>query len=213
MDGNKNSVDRIIADEQNLRILVEGMDDPLWLVDTNYNIVACNSAFKEWIAHFIGCPLDKGDNILFDGKDKVYYEKFEMCYRLAMGGKSFKTVEDIHIKAVVHYTNVSFKPLFDDDDKVIAVTCYARDITEQRKHLFKIEQQNSTLKEIAFIESHKIRGPVATILGLEQFFNYKELSDPINGQIMDGVKSVTLELDSFIREVVRLSNEIDKSEE
>jgi hypothetical protein len=198
------------VDETNLRLLIESMDDPVWLVDASCNIMQCNGAFREWVSHFIGKPLGPGDNILNNGEDKLYFHKFDMCYRLALGGKTFKTVEDQLIKGITHYTSVSFKPLIDDNGKVVAVSCFARDITEQRKHLFHIERQNSTLREIAFIESHKIRGPVATILGLEQFFNYKDLSDPVNREIMEGVKTVTLELDSFIREVVRLSNEIDR---
>jgi nitrogen-specific signal transduction histidine kinase len=201
------------ADETNLRLLIESMDDPVWLVDASCTILQCNSAFRNWVSHFIGKPLGPGDNVLNNGKDPLYFHKFDMCYRLALGGKSFKTVEDQLINGVTHYTSVSFKPLVDDNGKVVAVSCYARDITEQRQHLFHIERQNSTLREIAFIESHKIRGPVATILGLEQFFNYKDLSDPVNREIMEGVKTVTLELDSFIREVVRLSNEIDRKTE
>jgi len=211
MNERKINVEQIVVDEENLRILVEGMDDPMWLVDASYRILECNTAFREWVCHFIGKQLDKGDHVLNNGEDKNYHDKFEMCYRLALGGRTFRSVEDIHIKGVVHYTSVNFKPLFDDYNNVVAISCYARDITEQRKHLFHIERQTTTLREIAFIESHKIRGPVATILGLEQFFNYDDLSDPVNREIMEGVKTVTLELDAFIREVVRMSNEIDKS--
>ncbi len=209
MSDSNTEIDNIIADERNLRMLVDNTEDPIWLIDASCTVVECNSAFRTWVSHFIGTEIGKGDNVLYDGKDKNYYDKFEMCYKLALGGKSFRSVEDVHIKGVIHYTSVNFKPLFDYDDNVIAVSCYARDITEQRKHLFRIERQNTTLREIAFIESHKIRGPVATILGLEQFYNYKDLSDPVNREIMEGVKTVTLELDAFIREVVRMSNEIE----
>ncbi len=90
----------------------------------------------------------------------------------------------------------------------MGVSCFARDMTEQRKHLFKIEEQNAALREIAFIESHKVRGPLATILGLQQLFNYEDFADPINKDVIEGVTKVSHELDLIIREVVRRSTEI-----
>jgi len=202
----------ILKDEQNLRMMVECMEDPMWIVCPDYSILECNTAFTHWCEHFTGRKVTKGDHVLLNGEHKVYSEKFEMCYRLAFSGKDFKSVEDMQIKGATHYTSVSFKPIYDDGGAILAVGCTARDITDQRKHLFKIEKQNSTLREIAFIESHKIRGPVATILGLEQFFNYDNLADPVNREIMEGVKTVTDELDLFIREVVRMSNEIERED-
>jgi PAS domain S-box-containing protein len=213
MSDSKLTIDDIIVSQQNLRMLVDNTSDPIWLVDTQCRILECNTAFSSWVKHFIGREIGKGEDVLYDGKDRMYHDKFEMCYKLALAGKAFRSVEDMQINGLIHYTSVSFNPLFDVEGAVIAVSCFARDITEQRQHLFHIEKQNSTLREIAFIESHKIRGPVATILGLEQFFNYDDLTDPVNKEIMDGVKQVTLELDTFIREVVRMSNKLDREDE
>lgn len=210
MNQDESRIAALIADEQNLRMLVESMEDPMWIVGPDYCVLECNAAFSDWASHFTGKRIGKGDHVLLHGEHKTYSDKFEMCYKLAFDGRSFKSVEDMHIKGILHYTNVNFRPIFDVASSVVAVGCSARDITEQRSHLFRIEKQNSTLREIAFIESHKIRGPVATILGLEQFFNYLDLSDPVNREIMEGVKTVTVELDTFIREVVRMTNDLNK---
>jgi signal transduction histidine kinase len=131
-----------------------------------------------------------------------------MCYRQALNGHSFSSVEDMRIGEELRYTAISFNPVFSENNVIKGVSCFARDITEKRRHLLKIEEQNMVLREIASIESHKVRGPVATILGLEQFFNYDDLTDPINKEIMQGITKVSQELDSVIREVVRKSNEI-----
>lgn len=203
-------INKVIDNERNMRMLIDNTDDPMWFVGTDYNIIECNSAFKKWVAYFIGAELGKGDNALYNGKNKVYHDKFEMCYRLALSGRSFRSVEDMLVDNETRYTNVSFNPVYDSKGNVIGVSCFAKDITEHRKHLFRIEQQNAALREIAFIESHKVRGPVATILGLEQFYNYDNPCDPNNKEIVSGIKSMILELDSIIRQVVKLSNEIDK---
>lgn len=204
----RKDIEQVIADEKNLRLLINNTDDPIWLVDTNCNIIECNKSFKKWVNYFIGRELDKGDHVLYNGKDKLYLDKFEMCYNLALNGRTFRTVEDMKVSNETRYTTVSFNPVFDNGHNVIGVSCFARDITEQRKHLLRIEEQNTALRDIAFIESHKVRGPVATILGLEQFFNYNDLTDPVNKDIMESITKMTKELDAIIREVVKKSNDI-----
>jgi PAS domain S-box-containing protein len=200
--------EKVIADEGNLRALIDSTEDPIWLIDTQYTILECNAAFGKWVSCFIETVIGKGDNVLYGGENIPYHNKFEMCYKLALSGKTFRSVEDMNVNGELRYTSVTFTPVFDTDNIVVGVSCFARDITEHRKHLFKIELQNEVLREIAFIESHKIRGPVATILGLEQFYNYNDPADPVNREIMEGIKLVSHELDDIIREVVRLTNAI-----
>ncbi len=205
---NNTEIERAVGNERNLRMLIDNTEEPIWLVDENYRIVECNNAFKIWVSYFIGEELRQGDNVLYDGKDRIYQDKFEMCYRLALNGRAFKSVEDMKVNGITRYTSVSFNPVHDTQNKVIGVSCFARDITEQRKHLLKIEEQNTALREIAFIESHKVLGPVANILGLAQFYNYDDPTDTINAELMTSILEVTKQLDMIIREVVRKSNEI-----
>jgi len=182
--------------------------EPIWLVDRDYIIVACNAAFQSWVRAFAGKKLDKGDHVLDHGKNAVYNEKFETCYALALSGKTFSSVEDVEILGELRYTTVSFNPVYDENMKVTGICCTAKDITEHRQHLNKIEEQNTALREIAFIESHRVRAPLANILGLEQFFNYNNLADPANGELMKGISKLSHELDAIIKEVVLKSNNI-----
>ncbi|MCW3121830.1 MAG: hypothetical protein JWQ38_1322 [Flavipsychrobacter sp.] len=210
MTDKTSDADKKITDEYNLRTLINNIDDPIWLVDADYIIIECNIAFGKWVHCFIGTTLTNGDHVLHNGQNKAYQEKFEMCYQLALSGRSFQTVEDMQVGKDTRYTSVTFKPVY-ENDKVVRVSCYARDITEQRKHLLKIEEQNTALREIAFIESHKVRGPVTTIMGLEQLFNHEDFTDPINKIIVEGISRTTKDLDLIVREVVLKSNAIDKT--
>lgn len=196
------------AKEGNLRVLINNIDDPIWLVDTNYTLLECNHVFRHWIYHFLGDTLTEGDDILFGGKNLLYSQKFESCYQRALNGQSFKSIEDMVVGTETRYTMVSFNPIINENNEVTGISCSARDITEQRQHLHKIEEQNTALREIAFIESHKIRGPLTTIMGLEQLFDYDKLAAPFNKEIMVNISRLSLELDEIIKEVVRKSNEI-----
>jgi PAS domain S-box-containing protein len=198
--------DGSIRDGQNLRLLIDHTHDPIWYVDTDYKIMACNRSFKKWIKYFIGQELSEGEDILFGRKNDMYVDKFGLCYEQALNGHSVRVVEDIQANEEVTHNSIYFNPVYDNNNTIIGVSCFARDITEQRNHLQKIEEQNRVLMEIAAIQSHKVRGPVATILGLGQFFNYEDLSDPVNKTLMEGIQSVSAELDKIIKEVVGKSN-------
>lgn len=87
---------------------------------------------------------------------------------------------------------------------------------EKEKHLMLIEEQinqiktqTSVLREIADMQSHNVRGPVATILGLVQLFNTKDYTDRTNQVIIDGIKNVTEKLDEAIREVIAKENKLE----
>ncbi len=202
--------EQIQDNEKNLRVLINSTEDAMWFVDKNCNIVLCNEHFKKWIYNFTGKNLDIGDNVLYEGYDSSYLDKFEMCYRISLNGKSFTAIEDMKQDGKQRFISVTFNPVHDEDNNIIGVSCFSRDITEQRNHMLKIEEQNRVLKEIAVIQSHKIRGPVATILGLTQLFNRDDINDPVNSEIVEGVVDVTRELDKTIREVVEKANAINK---
>ena len=81
---------------------------------------------------------------------------------------------------------------------------------ERHKQLEVIEDQirsmkqlSDTLKEISYIQAHDVRGPVATILGLTQVFNYQDYTDPDNKIVIDGIATVAEELDVAVKEVIR----------
>jgi PAS domain-containing protein len=76
-----------------------------------------------------------------------------------------------------------------------------QDVTEQRLYIQKIQLQNQKLKDIAWIQSHKVRSPVATIMGLIQLFNKDEPEDPINQQVLEGIQEAAVNLDEVIKEI------------
>ncbi|MCL9806533.1 response regulator [Flavobacterium amniphilum] len=73
----------------------------------------------------------------------------------------------------------------------------------------KIRTQNKKLLEIAFLQSHQIRRPVADILGLISIFNFDEPCDPENVEILTRLETTATDLDGIIREIVEKTNEIE----
>lgn len=98
---------------------------------------------------------------------------------------------------------------------ITAVKGTIQDVTEQRLYLEKIQTQNQRLKDIAWIQSHKVRAPVASILGLVQLFNKEQPDDPVNAEILQGVTEAAQTLDEVIKEInaKTMNNNIAESDE
>ncbi len=200
----------LLIDENNLHILINITSQPIWLVDNNCKIVLCNTAFRKWISYFIGSELEIGDNVLDANLGDAYLNKFRMCYELALSGKSFVTVEDMLVDNELKFTTINFGPVFDANGTITGISCHATDITDQRRNLSQLDEQTQLLLEIANIQSHKVRGPVATIMGLVRVFNFEDISDPQNAEVMVGITEVAERLDIIVREVIRSINLLSK---
>lgn len=72
----------------------------------------------------------------------------------------------------------------------------------------QLKVQHDQLFEIAFLQSHQVRGPLTQILGLFSLFKFNDLSDPINGEILNQLKAVAESFDKVIHEIVQKTGEI-----
>lgn len=84
------------------------------------------------------------------------------------------------------------------------------DVTQLKEKIQKIERQNNQLKEIAWIQSHVVRAPLATLMGLANL-----LSEPRGNidpaEIIPDMIDCANKLDDVIREIVARADQIEKS--
>lgn len=88
----------------------------------------------------------------------------------------------------------------------------ATDITERLKQFQAIEIRNEKLREVAWIQSHKVRAPLAKLMGLVQMLSTKTVQDPSGLRILDYINASAEELDLVVKEVVQKSEELDKTD-
>jgi len=91
--------------------------------------------------------------------------------------------------------------------KVLQLIGTARNVTDDVLVQEKLKQQNTTLRDIAFIQSHEIRRPLANILGvIEVLNNNKTIA---NQYIIDHLIQSANELDVQIRSIVQKTNKLE----
>jgi GAF domain-containing protein len=68
--------------------------------------------------------------------------------------------------------------------------------------------QNNKLYEIAFMQAHQVRAPVAQIQGLFNLFRFDEPSHPMNIEVLKKLKTVSETMDSVIKEILEKTSKI-----
>jgi len=192
--------ERILKDEQNLRSMIDNTDDLIWSVDKNYIIITANNPYKAHIKAGIGKDIVIGKTVLLKEHGGEKLEKWLKHYSRALNGEAFTVIEESVYKNAPRYAEIRFNPIFNQNGEVIGVSCLSRNITEHKKQLQKIELQNQKLREIAWIQSHKVRNHVASILGLLQLYNNSDATFA-NNEVVDGIKTAASELDDIIKEI------------
>jgi transcriptional regulator with XRE-family HTH domain len=92
--------------------------------------------------------------------------------------------------------------VFELEGKTAVLNIY-RDITERIKFIDAIVNQNKALKEIAWIQSHVVRAPLARLMGVTQLLfetNYENKEGELRTLIKTLMDSA-LELDQIIKEI------------
>lgn len=85
----------------------------------------------------------------------------------------------------------------------------AQDITEKLYYIEAIEAQNKKLQEIAWMQSHMVRAPLARIMGLVDLIQHVPESGIENSELLDAINSSAIELDDILRSITAKAEQIN----
>lgn len=80
------------------------------------------------------------------------------------------------------------------------------DVTDKLKYISEIESKNKELQDIAWLQSHVIRAPVAKILGIVNLIQSIHLSEVEKTDLLSNLYSCTQELDIVIHNIACKTN-------
>lgn len=86
------------------------------------------------------------------------------------------------------------------------------DITERKKFVLQLQEQNKRLRDIAWINSHGIRRPLSNILGLIYLFQRHQDDKEYYNELVLLLQQSAKELDQIVRQVEANAKEISQAE-
>ncbi len=105
------------------------------------------------------------------------------------------------------WVNFNIIPLY-ENEAITGVCITGRDITENKNYQFKIEEQNRILFDIAWMQSHLARAPLARIMSLTQIINSDIKLDKNEQQLISFLHSSCQELDDMIQKISSLTESV-----
>lgn len=127
--------------------------------------------------------------------NKVYRKEFKITTR-----KNNHRMVELVMKNV----RIADRPL---------ISVYLTDKTEKHEFETRLLQQNEKLKEFAFLTSHKLRQPLANIIGLIELMKSESASNSNVSINVETLRMLTSQLDHVVHEMTDALTELDMEAE
>lgn len=206
----KRQQERLAESERNLAAVINNTDDAIWYINTSNEIVFFNAAFQRIRAQLLLANTDERPrHAAADSVPEDIREQLRSYYAQALAG------EHVRFEMAVQHKNghqptfeVSINPVRDTDGVVLGIGCIGRDITDRKRSENLIRSQYDRLRKIAWYQSHEVRGPVASILGLVLLFDPQNPTSEFNLDILNHLEKTARQLDAAVRSIVQEANEL-----
>ncbi|CAG5069071.1 hypothetical protein DYBT9623_01806 [Dyadobacter sp. CECT 9623] len=100
-----------------------------------------------------------------------------------------------------YFINLSIHPVVDAAGTLTHWISIGRDVTEKRRYVFEIEERNKKLQEIAWMQSHVIRAPLARMMSLIDLLRNYENSETEKDELLEHILHSAHSLDDIIRDI------------
>ena len=185
--------------ENKLRSFFESTGSCHLLIGKDHKVLAFNKAIAKFIKHIFNIELVVGietPQLIHEPNRSYYLENHEKALR----GETTRVERLIDYGTEMIWWDISYEPAMNEAGEIIGISFNATDITAKKEHESKVTTQDEALRNIAFLHSHELRKPVASIMGLMNIFkdeNYRASKEEL---MM--LETVANELDEKIRTIV-----------
>jgi hypothetical protein len=198
--------EKVYFSEVKLRAFFSSSTSCHVLIGKNLAILDFNKASSIFVQQVKGMKMRKGANLLNYIKQDNRAD-FVDSFNQALGDKVIK--KDVlihHTEGKSLWWNLSFLPIKDNEGEIISVSYSATNINESKVQMQAICAQNESLRNIAYIQSHEYRRPVASIIGVMNVIKEDGyLADKESLQMME---AAVTELDEKIKGVIKCSEKV-----
>jgi PAS domain S-box-containing protein len=184
--------------------VTEATSDIIWDWNLETNEVTYSANIEKSFGHRPGGKI--GDTRFFahyvhpEDRERVVLYPEPVKY----GSMKYWAEEYRFRKANGEYAFVLDKGIVIRDEKGVGIRMIGamQDISELKNKELHISKQKDQLMEIARINAHEIRRPVASILGLSSLIDKRSIVDKENLETLHHLEVATLELDTVIKRII-----------
>ncbi|QNR24189.1 PAS domain S-box protein [Croceimicrobium hydrocarbonivorans] len=187
----------------NTEALINSTDDHMWSINVRFRLLSANKSYLQFLQNRSDHAFNIGDSVLNERLGENHLKRWKGLYERAFSGEQVNVQIEDQSQYGDQIFAISLYPIYNDARVITGVACYSLDVTERTHYLETIEQQNQKLKDIAWMQSHVMRAPVARILGLIALLkeeNYEGQSASTQ-EILQFINESTEEMDQVIKDI------------
>lgn len=206
---------QLILSNERFRLAMLASNEMIWEIDHKKNIMIRGNAEASDMESTNIEPFNK-DNTWFkmvhpDDMDGVLHSLYN-----ALGDRE-KDSWELEYRIVLEDGSVAYLVdrcyiLRDKLGTPVRSVGSVMDITNSRQQLEKIKEHNKTLREIAWLQSHVVRAPLARIMGLIHLYKECNSGDLSVEELFELISTSAHELDEVIHEISDKTNKIKDKE-
>lgn len=203
---------KIVENEANLRSILNTIEDSIWLVNTDYELIDYNKGFSKKHKQAFNMKLSRGKNILdlLPDSQPGLREMWRGRYESALRGRSGKYSDTYLVEKEWRTFETKTYPIV-ENGKVAGLTVYSRDITNQTRTEDLLKRQNeelikinSELDRFVYSASHDLRAPLMSVKGLLNMIKVDPDKQNADHYLALMERSVE-KLDNFISDIINYS--------
>jgi PAS domain S-box-containing protein len=189
---------KLAQSELNLRAIFDSAIQGFVLLDKNDRILTFNPKAR-------GSIVAGNDNIKLEGKSVLDFvegsrkDYFRQALQQVHQGKLIEYSRKHNRNGQTQWVQYTLTPVRQGDE-IVGASITGYDVTEQKNYIKTIEAQNKKFHEINWIQSHLVRAPLASIMGLIDLILI-EKSAAEKQKMLKMLQVSSLELDGIIRDI------------
>jgi PAS domain S-box-containing protein len=203
---------KILESEANLRSILNTIQDSIWLINQDYELIDFNKDFYKKYKAAYGVKLVKGVNILatFPQNFSDMREIWRVRYESGLKGRPGKYQDTYLVEREWRTYEIKTYPIV-ENAQVTGLTIYSRDITNQTRTEELLKRQNeelikinSELDRFVYSASHDLRAPLMSVKGLLNMIKLDP--DKKNTEhYLNLIEQSVAKLDNFILDIINYS--------
>lgn len=199
----KTKRDQLLASEHTLQSIINSSDNVLIYMSNDFTIRYANRRAQEHARKLFGKEFRVGEKLSdyypgADGEIAIEHAKQLRAQKKTISFEHQITYPD----GEVHWFLRRYYGVFDEVGELTGIVVASINITNRKEQELQIQKQADSLREIAKIQSHEIRRPVANIMGLTDLVDLKGKTLEENEQILQYLRQSAQELDGLISRIV-----------
>jgi hypothetical protein len=193
---------KLLITENKLKAVLNCSKSSTVVISKTLHVLDFNKLSAFAIKALYAKQLQKGKSIIQNIKSSFKIDFFRHI-KQALKGKSISKEVLIDSGKNAEWWNIRFEPVQDEFGDTVSVAYSAANINKEKRQVEEINKKNESLLNIAYIQSHLYRKPLASILGLMNVIKENNYESPRECLLL--MEKAVNELDKQIKSVVQHS--------